>query len=36
MRAFVVDAFTTAIFGGNQAGVVLLDQGAPFPEEGLM
>lgn len=25
MRAFVVDAFTDAVFGGNPAGVVLLD-----------
>jgi PhzF family phenazine biosynthesis protein len=25
MRAFVVDAFTEAVFGGNPAGVVLLD-----------
>jgi len=36
MRAFVVDAFTPAIFGGNQAGVVLLENGAPFPSEDLM
>lgn len=36
MRAFVVDAFTTELFGGNQAGVVLLDEGTPFPDEGLM
>lgn len=36
MKAFVVDAFTPVIFGGNQAGVVLLEDGAPFPEEALM
>ncbi len=36
MRAFVVDAFTPSIFGGNQAGVVLLENGAPFPSEELM
>lgn len=36
MRAFVVDAFSRNIFGGNQAGVVLLDGDTPFPDEGLM
>ena len=36
MRAFVVDAFTSVVFGGNQAGVVLLDGDTPFPEEELM
>jgi len=36
MRAFVVDAFTPSLFGGNQAGAVILDEGAPFPEEALM
>ena len=34
MRAFVVDAFTSTVFGGNQAGVVLLD--GDFPAEELM
>ena len=34
MRAFVVDAFTSKVFGGNQAGVVLLDDA--FPSEELM
>ena len=34
MRGFVVDAFTSVIFGGNQAGVVLLD--GEFPAEELM
>lgn len=36
MRAFVVDAFTSSLFGGNQAGVVLLDEGTPFPQDTLM
>ena len=36
MRAFIVDAFTSVVFGGNQAGVVLLDGDTPFPEDKLM
>lgn len=36
MRAFVVDAFTPVMFGGNQAGVVLLENGENFPSEDLM
>ena len=35
MKYFIVDAFTDQLFGGNPAGVVLLD-GDTFPEEGLM
>ncbi|MEA4869723.1 MAG: PhzF family phenazine biosynthesis protein [Christensenella sp.] len=35
MEIFIVDAFTNRIFGGNQAGVVLLDDAA-FPEDALM
>jgi len=35
MKYFVVDAFTNKPFGGNPAGVVLLDSD-PFPEKGLM
>ena len=35
MRYYVVDAFTDQPFGGNPAGVVLLDSGQ-FPEEKLM
>lgn len=35
MRYFVVDAFTNQPFGGNPAGVVLLDSDC-FPEEKLM
>lgn len=36
MRVFVADVFTTTMFGGNQAGVVLLDEGEGFPEEAFM
>lgn len=35
MKLFIVDAFTDQIFGGNQAGVVLLDD-APFPDDAIM
>jgi len=35
MKYYIVDAFTDHPFGGNPAGVVLLDSNA-FPEEGLM
>lgn len=35
MNIYIVDAFTTARFSGNQAGVVLLGH-QPFPEEGFM
>ena len=35
MKYFIVDAFTDQAFGGNPAGVVLLDSDA-FPEEKLM
>ena len=35
MRYFIVDAFTNQPFGGNSAGVVLLDDG-DFPAESLM
>ena len=35
MKYFIVDAFTDQPFGGNPAGVVLLDSGA-FPKEDLM
>jgi len=36
MQLFIVDAFTYHIFGGNQAGVVLLRLGQPFPDDSLM
>lgn len=32
MELFIVDAFTDYIFGGNQAGVVLLEKDQSFPE----
>ena len=35
MKLYVVDAFTTVRFSGNQAGVVLLG-GGPFPEDSFM
>lgn len=35
MKYYIVDAFTDKPFGGNPAGVVLLE-GQEFPEEGLM
>ena len=35
MRYYIVDTFTDHPFGGNPAGVVLLE-GAPFPTEALM
>ena len=33
MKLYIVDAFTEASFGGNTAGVVLLEPGAGFPDE---
>ena len=36
MKYYIVDAFTNVPFGGNPAGVVLLGQDAPFPDERLM
>ncbi|HWQ97620.1 MAG TPA: PhzF family phenazine biosynthesis protein [Clostridia bacterium] len=36
MQLFIVDASTDKIFGGNQAGVVLLRDGQAFPDELLM
>ena len=36
MKYYIVDAFTDVAFGGNPAGVVLLGQGTPFPEDKLM
>jgi len=36
MELFIVDAFTDHIFGGNQAGVVLLREEKPFPDDRLM
>lgn len=36
MKYYIVDAFTSEPFGGNPAGVVLLGQDTPFPDERLM
>lgn len=36
MELFIVDAFTNQIFGGNQAGVVLLDEDENFPKASIM
>ena len=36
MEVYIVDAFTSEPFGGNPAGVVLLEQGHPFPADKLM
>ncbi len=36
MKFYIVDAFTDALFGGNPAGVVILDRGADFPAEETM
>ena len=33
MKLYIVDAFTEKPFGGNTAGVVLLEPGAVFPDE---
>ena len=32
MKFYIADAFTTEIFGGNPAGVVILDEDKDFPE----
>jgi PhzF family phenazine biosynthesis protein len=36
MELFIVDAFTNQIFGGNQAGVVLLSKDENFPQVPIM
>lgn len=36
MQLFIVDAFTDQLFGGNQAGVVLLREEQAFAEDALM
>ena len=33
MRLNIVDAFTTKVFGGNPAGVVLIPEGGDFPDD---
>ena len=32
MKFQIVDAFTNQLFGGNPAGVVILPEGADFPD----
>jgi PhzF family phenazine biosynthesis protein len=36
VKLFIVDAFTDRIFGGNQAGVVLLKENDDFPKPDIM
>ncbi len=36
MKFYIVDAFTDTLFGGNPAGVVILEKGAAFPKEEVM
>lgn len=36
MKFYIVDAFTETLFGGNPAGVVMLDEGQEFPEDEVM
>ncbi|MCI9598148.1 MAG: PhzF family phenazine biosynthesis protein [Firmicutes bacterium] len=36
MKFYIADAFTETTFGGNPAGVVILEKGQPFPELAVM
>lgn len=36
MKFYIADAFTEKLFGGNPAGVVLLDNGTDFPADEIM
>ncbi len=36
MKFYIVDAFTETLFGGNPAGVVILENGTDFPDDELM
>ena len=36
MRIFVCDAFSSEVFKGNQAGVVILDEKENYPDENFM
>ena len=36
MKIFVCDAFSSKIFKGNQAGVVILEENENYPRETLM
>ena len=36
MKFYIADAFTKEVFGGNPAGVVILDKGSDFPDDETM
>ena len=36
MKLYIADAFTDHVFGGNPAGVVIMDEGRPYPPEETM
>lgn len=36
MKFYIVDAFSSVAFGGNPAGIVILDENQDFPEKSLM
>lgn len=36
MKFYIVDAFTEELFGGNPAGVVILEEGCEFPSDSIM
>ena len=36
MKFYIVDAFTDTLFGGNPAGVVILEKGTNFPDDEVM
>jgi PhzF family phenazine biosynthesis protein len=36
MKFYIVDAFTDTLFGGNPAGVVILEKGAAYPDDEVM
>lgn len=36
MKFYIVDAFAEELFGGNPAGVVILEEGKDFPQEEIM
>lgn len=36
MKLYIADAFTNEVFGGNPAGVVILDEGQDFPSDETM
>ena len=36
MTFYIMDAFSEELFGGNQAGVVILPEGADFPDDEIM